>query len=115
MPRRKLVSIKLETSHHMLIFLYWLHRTPARPRKSNFVCLRKMLWLSDERISVVDGYFVDFSEGDYRERTDGLEEIGSSALGFYRNGPKYELLGGCDLFFLLPFRKLFNPPSYSDL
>ncbi|EYB83386.1 hypothetical protein Y032_0336g2879 [Ancylostoma ceylanicum] len=33
-------------------------------------------------------------EGDYRGRTDGLEEIEPSALGFYGNGRRYELLGG---------------------
>ncbi|EYC11282.1 hypothetical protein Y032_0051g2119 [Ancylostoma ceylanicum] len=75
-PRRKLVYIKPETSPHLLILLYWLHRTPARPRKSNFTVI------------------LSTSEKKIKGKKDGLKEIGLSPLSFYGNGQKHELLGG---------------------
>ncbi|EYC18971.1 hypothetical protein Y032_0026g1487 [Ancylostoma ceylanicum] len=57
------------------------------------------------------GYFVYFREGDYRGRTDGLEEIGPSALSFHGIGQNIDYWADAIILFLLPFRKLFNPPS----
>ena len=63
-----------------------------------FLLSKERLWLCEERILAVDGYFVCFTGGDCRERTDGLEEIGPNALSSHGNGQKYELSSACDFF-----------------